>query len=188
MQDPIQEVAPDLEEVAAMVPHVTRDAEDAAIRADVDAIVEAVRAKDINAFLSRCAPDIVAFDLLPPLVHVGMTAVRRAWDAALGAFQGLPDYEVSDLHVAVDGDVAFCHGLTRFGGTRKDGKPVATWLRSTMAFRKIAFAMWTRLATVAGASPASAIALRLSSACAEVNWFNGASSPKCSRRLPVVWR
>jgi uncharacterized protein (TIGR02246 family) len=121
-----------------MVPHVTREAEEAAIRAEVDAIVEAVRAKDINAFLSRCAPDIVVFDLLPPLVHVGMAAVRRSWDAALAALQGPPDYEVRELRVAVDGDVAFCHGLTCFGGTKKDGKRVETWLRSTIGFRKIA--------------------------------------------------
>lgn len=120
-----------------MAPEMTKQAEEAVIRSEMEAIAEAVRAKDADAFLSRCAPGIVVYDLLPPLKHVGMAAVRRNWDAALGRFQGPADYDMRDLDITVDGDVAFCHGLTRFGGTLKNGKRVATWLRSTIGFRKI---------------------------------------------------
>jgi ketosteroid isomerase-like protein len=113
-----------------------KGAEEAAIKSEVDAIAEAVRTKDVNSFLSRCAPDVVIFDMLPPLKHEGMAAVRRNWDAALGRFQGSADYEVQDLEIEVDGSVAFCHCLARFGGTLRDGTHVSTWLRSTIGFQK----------------------------------------------------
>jgi ketosteroid isomerase-like protein len=120
-----------------MAPQIVNHIEEAAIRSEMEAIANAVRAKDVDGFLSRCSPKIVVFDMLPPLVHKGMAAVRRNWAMALGRFQGHPDYEMRDLEVSLDGDVAFCHGLTRFGGTLKDGRRVATWLRSTIAFLKV---------------------------------------------------
>ncbi|HET9251586.1 MAG TPA: nuclear transport factor 2 family protein [Candidatus Eisenbacteria bacterium] len=119
-----------------MTPQMARHPEEAAIRSEMEAIADAVRAKDVDAFLSRCSPEIVVYDLLPPLEHVGMAAVRRNWADALGRFQGSADFEVRDLDIAVDGDVAFCRTLARFGGMLKSGTRVHTWLRSTFGFRR----------------------------------------------------
>jgi ketosteroid isomerase-like protein len=113
-----------------------KGAEESAIQSEVEAIAEAVRTKDVNSFLSRCAPDVVIFDMLPPLKHEGMAAVRRNWDAALGRFQGQAEYEMRDLEIEVDGNIAFCHCLARFGGTLRDGSHMSTWLRSTIGFQK----------------------------------------------------
>ncbi|MDQ7014650.1 MAG: hypothetical protein Q9O74_12265 [Planctomycetota bacterium] len=56
------------------------------------------------------------------------------------------------------------------------------------ALRNTLLAIVTRLATVAVASPESAIVLRHSSASEVVTDSTGFSTPKYSRRLPVVWR
>ena len=115
----------------------TNSAEEVAIRAELESIIEAVRAKDVNAFLAHCSPEIVVYDLLPPLEHEGVEAVRKSWKSAFQDFVGRADYEVRDLDITVNDDVAFCRSLNRFGGTTRDGKLVNHWLRSTIAFRKI---------------------------------------------------
>ena len=114
----------------------TRTADEAAIREVIEAIAKAVRANDVEAYLAVCAPDVVTFDMLPPLKHEGHAAVRRTWAAALDSFRGPIDYEVAALDVAASGDTAFTRCLTRFGGTQKDGKRAVNWLRSTLGLRK----------------------------------------------------
>ena len=41
------------------------------VRAVVDRIAAAIRDKDVDAVMAHYAPDIVAFDLLPPLQYRG---------------------------------------------------------------------------------------------------------------------
>ncbi|HMJ50820.1 MAG TPA: nuclear transport factor 2 family protein [Polyangiaceae bacterium] len=108
-----------------------------AIRAVIDAIAKAVRTNDVDAFLAHCAPDIVVFDLLPPLEQKGPDAVRRGWNIALGSFEGPIEYEVDHLDVSMSGDLAFSRSLAHFGGTTKEGKRVMNHLRSTLGFRKV---------------------------------------------------
>jgi ketosteroid isomerase-like protein len=108
-----------------------------AIRAAIDAIMKAVRTNDVEAFLRHCSPDIVVFDMVPPLEQKGWDALRRSWGIALGSFEGPIEYEVDHLDICTSGDVAFSRSLAHFGGTSKDGKRVMNHLRSTLGFRKI---------------------------------------------------
>ncbi|MEA3153239.1 MAG: hypothetical protein QOK44_828 [Betaproteobacteria bacterium] len=115
----------------------SKSLEEAAIRTVIDAITKAVRAKDVEAMLAQCAPDIVTFDMVPPLRHQGSQAIRGLWARTLAAFDPPLEYEVHDLDISVDGDVAFARCLNRFGGTKKDGRRVLNSLRSTFGLRKI---------------------------------------------------
>jgi uncharacterized protein (TIGR02246 family) len=111
-------------------------AEEAAIRGVLDAFAEALRAGDVDAMLSHCAPDVVAFDMLGPLQHAGATALRAVWEETLAPFVPPLEHELAQLDVAVSGDVAYCRGLSRFGGTRRDGGRSAHWLRLTLGLQK----------------------------------------------------
>jgi uncharacterized protein (TIGR02246 family) len=115
----------------------SKSLEEAAIRTVIDAITKAVRAKDVEAMLAQCAPDIVTFDMVPPLKHQGSQAIRGLWARTLAAFDPPLEYEVHDLDISVDGDIAFARCLNRFGGTKKDGRRVLNSLRSTFGLRKI---------------------------------------------------
>lgn len=64
----------------------SKSAEEAAVRAVIDATTNAVRAKDVDAMLAHCAPDLVTFDIVPPLEHEGADAIRRLWAQTLAAF------------------------------------------------------------------------------------------------------
>jgi len=77
-----------------------------AISAVLDAVTKAVRNNDVDAFLVHCAPDVVFFDMSPPLQYQGQAALRRNWALALGSFEGPIEYELDHLDIAVSGDGA----------------------------------------------------------------------------------
>jgi len=83
----------------------------------------AMQAKDAERVLSQYAPDVVKFDLAPPLRQSGADALDanalRSWFAR---FDGPIYYETKELAVSVGDDVAFCHGLSRLSAT-PEGSP-----------------------------------------------------------------
>jgi len=107
------------------------------IRQRVEALVEAIRAKDLDRVMSAYAVDVVSFDVEPPLQHVGAQAKRKNWAHLFSTFQRALDYQIRDFAIAVSGDVAFGHGFIRSGGTLKNGSTTERWFRVTMCFRKI---------------------------------------------------
>jgi ketosteroid isomerase-like protein len=110
---------------------------EALIRQRVADCVKALRAKDIDGAMSLYAPDIVSFDIVPPLRYFGADNKRRAWQEAFAAYSGPIGYEVRDLNVATDGELAFVHSLNHVSGTLAGGRISDLWLRWTACFRRI---------------------------------------------------
>jgi uncharacterized protein (TIGR02246 family) len=119
-------------------PATARHANDEAdIRRRIDELVHAIRAMDLDGVKSIYAPDIVSFDIVPPLQHLGAEAQWSNWEDVFTAYRPPLDYEVRDLTITLGDDVAFGHSLNRFSGTLKSGKKSELWLRWTTCFRKI---------------------------------------------------
>ena len=109
----------------------------AAIRQQIDRLVEAIRAADLEGLRPLYAPEMVSFDVGPPLRSVGLEAKLGNWVEAFTTFQPPLDYEVRDLTIHVDGDVAFAFSLNRLTGTLHNGNRAGGWVRATLCFRKI---------------------------------------------------
>lgn len=109
---------------------------EAAIRELIDGFVKAIRAKDMNGVMSVFAPEVVSFDLGPPLQHGGGEAFMKRWQELFGSYQSPIDYEVRDLRITAGGDVAFSYSLNRISGTTKNGQKTDRWLRWTACYRK----------------------------------------------------
>ena len=62
-----------------MIVKENRAKNDAAIRELIDGFVKAIRAKDITGVMSVFAPEIVSFDLGPPLQHGGGETFMKRW-------------------------------------------------------------------------------------------------------------
>ena len=107
------------------------------IRAAIDARVRAVRAKDVDEVLAGYAPGVVTFDLVTPLRSDGEGSVRKRLSDWFASFNATIDYEVSALNIAVSGDVAFDHHLTRVHGVNKSGQVIDMWFRETVGYRKV---------------------------------------------------
>lgn len=98
---------------------------------------EAIRSKNADAALGPYAPEIVKFDLAPPLQYAGPEALDSqgieawfdTWDGAIGI-------ELRDFSVTAGEDLAFCHGLIRISGTKIDSGEASVWTRATMCLRR----------------------------------------------------
>ena len=111
--------------------------DEAEIKGVIEGWVEALRARDIDGVMSIYAPDLVSFDITPPLHCMGADAYRKRWEEAFSSFPGPIDYEIADLDITVGDDVAFTHSLNRISGTLHNGQKTDLWLRWTACLRKI---------------------------------------------------
>ncbi len=111
--------------------------DEAKIRQQIDRIVEGIRAKDLEGLKQLYATDVVSFDVEPPLQHVGIEAKLKNWRNVFTFFQDVT-YEVRDLTLTVDENVAFGHCFGRLSGTLKNGTATSgMWVRATFCFRNI---------------------------------------------------
>jgi ketosteroid isomerase-like protein len=117
---------------AAMITEKTRATEEAEVRQVIDGLVRAVRAKDLDGAMAFYSPDIVSFDIEPPLQYVN----TKHWNLTFAAYQGPIDYEMRDLSVTAVDDLAFAHSLNHVRGTLKNGRRTDMWVRWTACFRR----------------------------------------------------
>ncbi len=111
--------------------------DEADIRQLIDKLVEAVRTMDLEGVKSIYAPDVVSFDIVPPLQHVGAEAKWKNWADVFTAYQRPLGYQARDLTIVVGDDVAFGYSLNRISGTLKNGNSTDYWVRWTACFRKV---------------------------------------------------
>lgn len=97
----------------------------------LDSRSQAIRAKDIERLMSVYSPDIVYFDVVPPLQYVGSTALRGRFLHWFDGWEGPIVQDIQDLRISASGDIATTSMLIRSGGTIKNGREVERWLRTT---------------------------------------------------------
>lgn len=110
---------------------------EAEVRALIDALVAACRAKDAGALMACYAPTVLAFDLITPLRYEGADQVRKRAGEWFASFQGPIEFEIRDLEILAGADVAFAYGLHHVIGTMNDGRKVDMWWRATLCCGKV---------------------------------------------------
>jgi ketosteroid isomerase-like protein len=108
------------------------------VRTLLDSQAAAMRAKDIDRVMSCYADDIVYFDVVPPLEFAGAAALRKRFLEWFARYDGPLEMEFRNLHMVVNGDVAFAHRFSRAGGTLKDGRRLTAWARATSCCQRTA--------------------------------------------------
>lgn len=86
-----------------------------AIRELVARLVTAARAKDIDAVMSAYAPEMLAFDIVAPLHRAGAETFREPWQKVFELYRSPINYEVHDLSITADDNLAFSQSLNRLG-------------------------------------------------------------------------
>lgn len=98
----------------------------------------AVRRVDIDGIVSHYTDDIVSFDAVLALQFKGKEAYRKHWQACVemcpaGDKESI--FELRDLEIQADDEVAFVHALLRCGF--KEGENVnASWMRMSAGLRR----------------------------------------------------
>ncbi len=121
---------------APVTPDAGPDAAEAQIRALLHQWAEATRTGRQDEVLARHAPDVLVYDVLPPLQYDGADAYRRSWDEWQPETAGPGVFALHDLRVTAGADVAFAHGLLHCGYTTPDGRAVEDRVRATFCLRK----------------------------------------------------
>jgi uncharacterized protein (TIGR02246 family) len=114
-----------------------RAIDEADIRRRIDHCAKALHTMDLEGVMAIYAPDIVSFDIVPPLRHVGAEAKRQQWVDAFAMYEPPLGYEFRDVTVTVGDDVAFADSLNWISGTLQTGQRSEFWVRWTACFRKI---------------------------------------------------
>jgi ketosteroid isomerase-like protein len=102
------------------------------VRALLESWSEAIRIKDIDRLMSLYSPDIVYFDVVPPLEYTGSAAVRGNFLRWFDSYKSSIGSEIRDLKILASGDIAAAYMLHRTSGTLKDGREVGYWVRATV--------------------------------------------------------
>ncbi|MET8877732.1 nuclear transport factor 2 family protein [Nocardia sp. NPDC004604] len=114
-----------------------REVDEAAIRQQLERIVEGIRSKDLDSLKQLYARNVVSFDVEPPLQHVGVAAKLANWAKVFTIFRDVT-YELRDLTLAVGDVVAFGRGFGRLSGTLNNGTQTSgVWVRATFCFQKV---------------------------------------------------
>lgn len=106
------------------------------IRNTLEAWAEAIRFRDVERIFSYYSPDIVAFDAIAQLQFKGGDAYREHWETCMTMCTGAMIFELHELQIAADAELAFAHALNRCGGTGPDGKECCGWMRMSSCLRK----------------------------------------------------
>ena len=126
---------------ACFAPSIAAAAADdeAAIRVLEDKFAAAFNAKDVDAIMKVYVPDesLFAFDLVPPRQYVGASAYRKDWERFFAIFKGPLKFEITDLGIVADGNVAFSHSIQHISGTDMKGQPLDVTVRVTNGYRRI---------------------------------------------------
>jgi uncharacterized protein (TIGR02246 family) len=108
----------------------------AAIKALYDNFTEAFNKKDVNAVMASYAPDVFAFDVIPPREYPTWDAYKKDWEGLFKTFPGPVTSSITELHITVVGSVAYTRGIDDATFTGADGSKTHMVVRVTDVLRK----------------------------------------------------
>lgn len=108
------------------------------IRSAVEGYREAVLHKDMRRITRYYwnSPDIVIFDVVPPLSYVGWDSFRKDWEDYFASFKEITVFDWSDLHIEAEGNLGWMHAFIHFVGKFQNDKILDLTTRDTAIFER----------------------------------------------------
>ncbi|HET6409105.1 MAG TPA: SgcJ/EcaC family oxidoreductase [Chthoniobacteraceae bacterium] len=106
------------------------------IKGLIDEWRSAICARDLDRLMALYSPGVVFFDVVPPHRHDGTKAYRQTWENCLRFIPKPFVSEIHNLHISVDGVLAFAHCLQRLVDTESKEPATCNWVRVTLCLRK----------------------------------------------------
>jgi uncharacterized protein (TIGR02246 family) len=110
--------------------------EESSIRECLMTLAQAIREKDVDALMAHYAPDVIVYDVMPPLDVQGAADYRKNFERWFDSMLGPIDYEMKHLRVSLSDSHAFCHFVGHVKGARKNGEKADYHVRVTTCFQK----------------------------------------------------
>ena len=113
------------------------DSINAVLRRRIEALAQAIRAKDLDQLMTFYDRDVEVFDLRASLNVVGAGAYRNnLFEQWFDSFEGPLGFEFHNLRIALGEPTAFCHYLALITGARPGGRISGYWVRGTTGFER----------------------------------------------------
>jgi uncharacterized protein (TIGR02246 family) len=109
---------------------------EAEVRQLVAGWADAVRRKDLAGILRHHAPDVLMFDVPPPLQSKGIDAYRQTWDLFFSWSHEPVVFDILEMSVTAGDDVAFVAAVMRCSGRETTGEDIELQFRLTVGLRK----------------------------------------------------
>jgi len=123
--------------ILSMTPHgKSASSIEAVLHQRIEALAQAIREKDLDRLMSFYSPEVIAFDVCPPLEARGIQFYRQNFEQWFGSFAGPISFELKNLRVVSGDPTAFCHYLSLIVGAKADGGTVGYWARGTTCFER----------------------------------------------------
>jgi ketosteroid isomerase-like protein len=118
---------------------MSEPSEEIRIKALLAAWAEAVRRHDVPAILAHHEPDMVMFDLPPPLQCKGIEAYEQTWDLFFRYHKPGTAFDFEELAVTAGAGVAFAVAIMRCGpdSSRNPADKDGFLFRLTVGLRKV---------------------------------------------------
>jgi len=111
--------------------------DEVAIRNLVEDWASAVRRKDLDAILLNHSPDMLMFDVPPPLESKGLEAYKKTWDLFFSWAHEPVVFDIREMSVTAGDDVAVVTSFIRCAGTEANGMDIDLDFRLTIGLRKM---------------------------------------------------
>jgi uncharacterized protein (TIGR02246 family) len=111
--------------------------DEAEIRALITRWAKAVRDEDRAAIRQDHDPDMLMFDVPPPLVSRGLDAYMATWEIFFPRAERPVAFDFHDVKVTCGADVAFATAIGKCVDVEPSGKREPLEFRLTMGLRKI---------------------------------------------------
>lgn len=123
--------------ILSMTPHgKSASSIEAVLHHRIESLAQAIREKDIDRLMTFYSPEVVAFDVRPPLEARGAEYYRQNFEQWFESFEGPISFELKNLRVVPGDSTAFCHYLSLIVGAKPDGGTVGYWARGTTCFER----------------------------------------------------
>lgn len=116
---------------------LNRKSDEAAIVDLVENWAKAVRARKLDGILAHHSPDIVMFDVPPPLQSKGIEKYEKTWDLFFSWAQDSGVFDIVEMSVTAGDDVAFVIAIMRCAGWEPTGEKTELRFRLTIGLRKL---------------------------------------------------
>lgn len=110
--------------------------DETAIRDVLEAWARATRENRRSDILSNHEQSARFFDVLGPLAYDGVDAYQRSWDDWQPETEGAVRFDLDELAITADQEVAFAHALIHCGGALVDGGSFRDVVRATFCLCK----------------------------------------------------
>jgi len=108
------------------------------IRKLINERAEAIKNKNIQTATVSYAADVLLFHVVGPLKRTGAYSVKQRLEEWFSTFNddGKIGFEIVDLQITADGDIAFCNCLNHVDTNLKDGAELNMYWRETLNWEK----------------------------------------------------